>query len=676
MSRYFLTLFLAAFAVLAYGPDYAWAQTPPPPESAPATDPSPDSPGAETGTPGQRPGQRSVLFVVDGSGSMWANFDTPNEKRAKIDVARDLIKPLLAPGANDARVGLASFGHRRRGDCSDVEIIAPLGAPREHITLALDTLNPRGKGPLAETIRQAANAIGSQRPASVIIVNDGVDNCRQDPCAAATQFATQAPGVPIHVVSIGVDAASQASLQCIAKATGGTFVDANDPVALATGISEVAVRALGDAPNLAASLGQADELSLALPKAALRATLALAEGGKPMSRPAFWRIIEKTTGDLVAEAHAPGIAENVKPGDYVVEAEMGGIKTSAPALVVKDQPITLALALKAARLAVKSKGAKPQSSQSAPLVTVRQGANGQTPGATVLIGRLDEIDVLVPPADYILTVSEQQISQEQEITLAEGSETTVAIDMKSGRLSLSAATQENGTPLDDVSFSIIEDDPDSPDGRREVRRSSAPSPSFSLPAGTYYAVARSGHAEQRQRIALSAGDDVAKVIVLPAGKIKLSAQLSGAPVPSDAGLVYTIESLGKETTEIARVLAPSFEGLLNAGRYRVSAKLEQNAASAHQDVTLEAGKPLDVVLNITAGEATLRASGMMTPGSDTFWELRDAQGRAIWHATSPEPNVLLTPGRYTVRLEVRDAILQAAFEIAAGEKRTIELGGK
>ena len=107
----------------------------------------------------------------------------------------------------------------------------------------------------------------------------------------------------------------------------------------------------------------------------------------------------------------------------------------------------------------------------------------------------------------------------------------------------------------------------------------------------------------------------------------------------------------------------------------MSAELERNAARVQQDITIEAGKPANVALKIDAGEATLRARSIATAGFDTFWELRDAQGRAVWHSTSAEPKVLLMPGRYSVRLETRDTILQAAFEIAAGEKRTIELGG-
>ena len=306
MTRYVLALILAAFALAAGGPDSSNAQDGKP-QSHEQAQSQPDGPMQDVA----QSGQRSVLFMVDGSGSMWARFATTSEPRAKIDVARDLIRPLVAPGANSARIGLASFGHRRRGDCSDVEVIAPLGSAREQVVAELDKLNPRGKGPLAQAIREAAGAIGTERPAAVVIVNDGVDNCRQDACAAATEFASQAPGVPIHVVGIAVDPASVAGLQCISKATGGAFFDARDPVALATGISEVALRALGDAPAAAAAAEAAAQTPAPLPQAALRATLALAEGGKPMASAAYWRGLQKNNGTGVAGNPSPGSPEKV-----------------------------------------------------------------------------------------------------------------------------------------------------------------------------------------------------------------------------------------------------------------------------------------------------------------------------------------------------------------------------
>ena len=151
----------------------------------------------------------ATMIVIDGSGSMWGRLDP--DKRAKIDIARDLIQAKITAAAGQS-IGMASFGHRRKGDCSDVEIIAAPNTDHTPITEALAKLNPRGKGPLAAALLEAVTALGAARPASVIVINDGVDNCRQDTCAAAADIARTAPGVAIHIVSIGVDPGEQQRL--------------------------------------------------------------------------------------------------------------------------------------------------------------------------------------------------------------------------------------------------------------------------------------------------------------------------------------------------------------------------------------------------------------------------------------------------------------------------------
>ena len=65
----------------------------------------------------------------------------------------------------------------------------------------------------------------------------------------------------------------------------------------------------------------------------------------------------------------------------------------------------------------------------------------------------------------------------------------------------------------------------------------------------------------------------------------------------------------------------------------------------------------------------------IVPG-EAFWEVKDPSGKAIWHASTPEPKVLLAPGRYTVRMEVRDQATEAALEVKSGDRRQIDLGAK
>lgn len=635
-----------------------------------------------------------TLLVIDGSGSMWGRFETPEERRAKIDVVRELVRPIIA-GNTTARIGLQSFGHRRRGDCSDVEIMAAPSLERPDLLAALDKLNPRGKGPLAESLRQAAQSAAAQATSSVIIIGDGADNCRQDACAAGEAFAKAAPGVPVHVIGLGVAPAEHAALQCIPAATGGNFYDARDPAALAAAISEVTSRTLGNgAAALTARTTTQDATqeksggaaASARPRTGLLATLTLAQGTKPLDLPAAWRISKAGSGELVKTVSAAELAESLPPGSYAVAAQLNGMSATAAFNIEEGRTETLALSLDAGRLKVTA----PAVESEQPLIVVRQSqeagaaqrgraTSGQSAaaassGETVLMMRTASIDTALPPATYSVSVIAGDYRQEKTITLARGEEATAAFEAGLGTLSLTAVMSEGGPPVTGATFSILEDDPDSPGGRRETRRSRAGDPRFTLPPGTYYVDVSAGFAETRERVALSAGDAVIKTIVLPAAPVKLSATVAGAPARADNLAILQIERIDGAPLEVARASNGLYEGLLGAGRYRIKASVDKHGAAASTEITVEAGKPLVHVLDIDAGEVTLKSLADATGG--VFWEVRDAAGAPVWHATAVQPRVLLTPGRYSVRLDSRDSELEAAFSIQGGESKTVELGAR
>lgn len=617
---------------------------------------------------------RGALLIIDGSGSMWGRFETPEEKRAKIDIVRDLIRPVIA-GNTTGRIGLLSFGHRRKGDCSDVEIIASPSVERPNLLAALDKLNPRGKGPLAEGLRQAAQGIGPSRPASVIVIGDGIDNCRQDACAAAAEFAKAAPGVPVHVIGLGVAPAEHPALQCIAAATAGKFYDARDPLALAAAISDATSLALGHTtsetadqtkpPDAAAP--KDTQTAAALPSAGVVATLALTRGGKPLDLPATWRISKGNGGEVIKTVTAAQLAETLAPGTYTVAAELNGLSASSALEIEEGQPETISLSLDAGRLKVSA----PEVKGTQPLIVVRQAGAPESSG-TVLMSRAARIDTALPPAAYTVALIAGDYRQEKAVSITQGEESSAAFQNGLGTLSLTAVLQEGGQPVTGATFSILEDDPDSPGGRRETRRSRAVDPRFTLPPGTYYIAVSAGFAETRERVALSAGDAVTKAIVLPAAAVKLSATIAGAPPSAGHMPVLQIERIDGAPIEIARMSTGAYEGLLGAGRYRLTAMLDKHAASASSEITVEAGKPLVHVLDIDAAEVALSSPSQAT--ADAFWEVRDASGKAVWHATAAQPRVLLAPGRYSVRLDTKDSELEAAFTVEAGQPKTIELG--
>ena len=158
----------------------------------------------------------TAMVIVDGSGSMWGNLGA--DKRPKLEVVRDALRALLPSLRPEARVGLASFGHRRRGNCGDAEVIVPpeVGSA-ERLAVPVDKMNAMGKGPLVLALRESANAIAGATPASIVLVADDLDNCGQDVCAAMGEILVASPNLVVHTVAVGFDKAKLAHIACIAQ---------------------------------------------------------------------------------------------------------------------------------------------------------------------------------------------------------------------------------------------------------------------------------------------------------------------------------------------------------------------------------------------------------------------------------------------------------------------------
>lgn len=616
----------------------------------------------------------TTMLVIDGSGSMWGRFEA--DKRAKIDVIREALKgPIAAAGS--ARIGFTSFGHRRKSDCSDVEVIAEATETRDGVLYALEKLNPRGKGPLVTGLKAATAALGDTRPASLIVINDGPDNCQQDACAFAAEFAKSSPGVPIHMISIGVDPADQPRLSCVPAATGGTYTDAPDATALATAIDAVTKLAML-APE-AAKAPQADAVPAVPAGASMRMTASLASGTPALDIPLRWRIFKSGDSHSLGESEGPDFSARLEPGTYDIEAETGSITVRQTVTIEAGKQLSATIPLNAGRLNAGLKADKEAGGAQQALISIAAAqapAGGGPPPSWLAHSR--STSAILPPGTYKVALTLGQIRQEQTVDLAAGADTAVTFDLASGQLEVQAVAAEGAEPMSDVTFIVTEDDPDSPTGKRDVARSRAPVATFTLPSGTYYVTARSGDAEVRQRIAVGSGDTVRQTLLLPLVPVKVSTVIAGQPATAGQGLVYRVYLLDGETARpLLRALEPSLDLTLQPGRYRFVAHLDTNHMKAATDAVIEAGKPATVVVKIDAAEVTLK-SPMPAAGAvpDRFWEIVDMSGKTVWHTAAAEPKALLAPGSYVVKLESRERTLKAAFQVKSGDRHTLELGNQ
>ncbi|MGL4395963.1 MAG: vWA domain-containing protein [Hyphomicrobium sp.] len=625
--------------------------------------------GVDT-TPAHAEDPATTMLLIDGSGSMWGRLE--GEKRAKIDMVRDALRPLIAtPGAT--RIGLASYGHRRKSDCRDVEVIAPPAADPALAVAQLDKLNPRGKGPLAIALKETAAAIGASRPASLVIINDGDDNCHEDACAAAADVAKTAPGLAVHVVSLGVDPADQPRISCIAKATGGRFIDVRDAAGVATAIADVAKLAML-APSTPGA--EAPQASVPVPagatptasKATLTARAALAAASAPLDAKLSWRVTNTNTDTLTHAGDGNAISLSLEPGTYELAVTSGSVRALQRVTLEAGKRSDIVIPLNAARVRVAvTFGKDAPASDNARLIVSKSGA----PTAE-WIGRATAAHVILPAGTYDLALRDGDVTETREVALSAGADIASEFNLSAGRLELQMAEAENGPPLDDVTFAISIDDPDSPEGRREVARSRARNPSLALPAGTYYVLARHGDVELRERIALGAGDVVSRTLVSGSGRLEIASTIGGRAPDGRARIALSLTPADPGARKISRVLTDAMALTLAPGRYTVSAALDEQGVSASEVVTVEAGKTAQTVLKLDAAEVTLKAGAGINPG-DHFWQIRDAGGKAIWHGLADGARVFLKPGRYTARIESRDRSSEAAFEVRSGEQRTVQL---
>lgn len=187
-----------------------------------------------------RPGQ--AMLVLDASGSMWAQMNTPEGKKTtRIETARETISAMLDDLPADIELGLIAYGHRRKGDCKDIQtLLAPGKLDKDAFRSTVNKLNPKGMTPLTDAVRQAADALRyTEQKATVILVTDGLETCAPDPCAAASALEDAGIDFTAHVIGFGLSREESEKVACIAENTGGKYLEAKDAAGLSDALGEV-----------------------------------------------------------------------------------------------------------------------------------------------------------------------------------------------------------------------------------------------------------------------------------------------------------------------------------------------------------------------------------------------------------------------------------------------------
>lgn len=619
-------------------------------------------------------GTGPAVVIFDGSGSMWGQIGT--ERPAKYELARGALREALSTLSPRVELGLMSFGHRRRGDCSDVEVLAsPAANATERVLSAADSISPRGRGPLTQALRGAASQIPADRSGSIIAIHDGPDNCSQDPCSAAREIAASHPKTRVFLIGFGVARADAQRLACVADATGGRVFETQDSASLGAALSEALT--LGGLSRVDPATGVAVPVPQAAtpPKAAgapgLRLSASLAAGGPTVTQPVDWTITKTGAPDVaVATGRGPEFATELDPGSYLVTAKLGRASAQQTAEVTDEGPVDVQIGLGAGALKLAVKADRDGTPLTHPLITVYAKDADEAPGRhPVWIGRDAGAELVLPAGAYVVRIEDGFVSETADVSLAEGVSVDVAPVLGAGRLELAAVSATSDEPLEEITYVIEEDDPFSPQGRREVARSADPSAALTLPAGTYYVTARSGALETHERIALGSGDVVRHVAVFNIVKLTVSALVTPPVADGGAGgrpVVIRILNPDRPEQEIARANAETGVFHLPPGRYRVEAAISGKTIHAAGSVDLAAGRDVTAEIRLESGEVHIANAG-----TARHWRIKDGEGRTVMHSgPGMATTARLAPGRYEF---IADGAPPQAFDLAAGARQDLNL---
>lgn len=249
----------------------------------------------------------TAMLILDGSGSMWGQIDGV----PKISIARDTLRDVLGELPTNVALGLMAYGHNRRGDCSDIEVLVPPTpgpAAASAIVGAAEALSPKGKTPLTEAVRQAADAMRyTEERATVVLVTDGLETCEADPCALATELERLGVDFTTHVVGFGLSAEEGDAVRCLADNTGGTYIQA------------------ADAPSLNVAL-----LDTVAPRTAAVTLVALDQNDVRVNGTLGWTLRSLDDGTLAGEATGSSLSTDLLRGRYLAlvdgDVAQGGLE--------------------------------------------------------------------------------------------------------------------------------------------------------------------------------------------------------------------------------------------------------------------------------------------------------------------------------------------------------------
>ncbi len=593
---------------------------------------------------------KDVILVLDASGSMWGKI----KGKAKITIARDVIKKMLKTWNKDTRLGLLAYGHRRKGDCKDIQQIVPVSLVNaKNIMLKLKKISPKGKTPLSAAVKQAAEILKyTEDRATVILISDGKETCNVDPCKLGTELEKKGVDFTAHVIGFDVNKKKDiAQLKCLANNTGGKFFTAKNAAGLATAINKVVKAAEKEKTGLMIS--------------ALKT-----KGGTPLS--ADWNLYDPSKKRIAYKYNTKKAFFELAPGKYRIQAKVGSASGDKEITIEKDKTTNELLILGAGQLDLKTVMIKGGSNLSANWQILKKNVDNSFKKIAYTYNSKN-YKVTVPAGKYTVNVKISSSEKSEVVQVKAGETTNHTIILGSGRIVLSAILNTGGAVVSTnwQIFETLKNDL----GKVKKVAYTYNSKAFAiiLAAGKYQVEAKSGNAIKSEIIEVIAGKSIDHTVNLAAGRVALTAVMApGGSKLSTNWNVFELNPDGKPGKKVTYTYnSKIFNMTLPAGKY--IAQAISGKASKSLELVISEGKVTTLEVDLQAGNVNLNAK-MAGALVNANWNITNAvkndlgKYKKITYSYNRKSfNVMLPAGKYIVTVTAQKKTANLEIDVPAGK---------
>ena len=601
-----------------------------------------------------------VIFILDSSTTMQQLLGSST----KLSLMRKVLDRYFQNWNLPNPVGIMVYGGDAKKGCNAYRILfSPRRVNPIKIAGLLASLKAAGRSPLSSAVLESAHKFNYlKRSVNLVVITDGRDSCRFDPCILGEELARNDFNLRIYVIGLDIKAKHVEKLQCLAHATGGQYYPVLNQDDLLQALQDISLHIKKPA--------QAELTMVKLSAAASKHT-------QPIQKGLQWWLspLAGGVGPSYRDIEYSTKAEPVwylTPGKYSVTLQYGTVRLSKVITVkpglLNHHVITVGNGF--LQLDAKTVLDGPILQQGLRWSINKSIGPGGEERINIVSTNKAQPKLELAAGKYQVVVRYGDILQKHSVEIQPGITTKETVLFQASYLKLNAQASGDGKPLQlNLLWVVRKAKPNEKGKQVIVAYRKMASPTFILSPGDYLVSVLWGAASHSELVGLKEGVSLIRSFTLNAGLARIDPRLSDSGPKVSQPLLWRIYDSNNKLIVSDKVIKPFFR--LNAGTYQVRVKLLGGTRS--QMLNVIAGKEQVMPFVLQAGILQLAAvvGQEQKPVTNVFWHIyqRLDSGELLSMARSyaAKPAFVLLPGTYTVVVKHAGHSAKVSFTLKEGQ---------